>query len=221
MNRMLYHGCVVLFFSLLLCLSPAVFAAEKSPSSTDQSRTKAEKYLSKSLDTPLNTGQQESSPEVNSSLDSSDSGSSMTWFFIKVVLGLAVILGGIWLISKVIEQSGMAGTGSDIMGVRSTLALGQNQYLQIVQVGPQYFMLGVTENNVTKLDEITDSDTIDALRLDNEGSSEIDGPRGFSDIISNLVGTTNHDFSGQKTSDYLDDLTSRVSQLNDEAESGS
>lgn len=217
MSRLSFHGCLALVVSLVLFTSSPLLAEKTSPTKSS-SKTEAEKYLSKSLDTPLGDENSETAPEVTASLGEESSGSSMTWFFIKVVLGLGVILGGIWLITKVIERSGMAGAGNEFMGVRSTLPLGQNQYLQIVQIGPQYFMLGVTENNVTKLGEITDSETIDALQLDEEESAD-EGPQGFSDVISNLIGTRDHDFnSNQTTSDYLSDLTSRVSQLNDEPE---
>lgn len=217
MAQVTVRGCTVLFLSFLLVLPLGLQAAE-NPSGPPEETTNTDQYLNQSLDTPLNEGDEGSDPELSASFENESSGTSMTWFFLKVVLGLGVILGAIWLISKVIERSGMAGTGNDVMGIRSTLTLGQNQYLQIVQIGPRYFMLGVTENNITKLEEIKDTDTIEALKLHEEETSEQEGPRGFSDIITNLVGTKNHDFKGQNSSDYLSDLTNKVSQLKDEAE---
>lgn len=217
MVRVAVRGCVVLFFSLFLLLPLNLQAAQQSSGASEPANG-TDKFLNQSLDTPLAEGEEESSPDFSASIENESSGTSMTWFFVKVLLGLGVILGAIWLISKVVERSGMAATGNEMMGIRSTLTLGRNQYLQIVQIGPRYFMLGVTDNNITKLDEITDADTIDALKLHEEEGADQEGPQGFSEVISNLIGTNNHDFKGQKTSDYLSDLTNKVSQLKDEAE---
>ncbi|MFB6344711.1 MAG: flagellar biosynthetic protein FliO [bacterium] len=214
MTRVSFRYWLALSLILFVFCPSLASAAEKF---TPTSQTESEKFLSQSLDTPLTTGQEQSDPDINADLDNSSSGTSMTWFFIKVVVVLAIILGGIWLLSKILEKSGMAGTGNEIMGVRSTLSIGQNQYLQIVQVGPRYFMLGVTENSVTKLDEITDSDTIEALQLNESDNQDGQQPRGFAEIFSNFVGSKNHDFKEESTSEYLDDLTDRVNQLKDEA----
>lgn len=199
-------------FSFLV--TPAV--SQSNASSNTNPKTDSEKYLNQSLDSPVQQSEDEEITEFEGTLGNSSSGTNMFWFLLKIGFALIVVVAGIWLVSKFLEKSGMTGANNELMGVRSTLPLGQNQYLQIVQVGKQFFMLGVTDNQVSMLDEITDSDTIRSLK--NSTSDGSGGNGGFGDIIRNAIGTDSHQFNEKDTGDYLDELQQKISRLGNERE---
>lgn len=181
-------------------------------SSSSSSQTKS--YLDRSMDTVLESTNEDTSPRFESSLDSS-SYSAMSWFLGKVIVVLGIISGIIWLVGKFLKRSGMAGGENEIMGVRSTLPLGNNQYMQIVQVGPQYFMLGVTDSKITMLGELEDADTIQSLRLDQSDNDDdtSSSDNGFQNLMKQFTGAKDHQFQDENNGDYLDQLQQKISQI--------
>jgi flagellar protein FliO/FliZ len=211
--------CLCLILAILLLPSPLIAQQSGNGSTANSTRaetgTNTDEYLNQSLDTGVLSGEEEES-QLNGNLQAQSSGSNLVWFFLKIGFGLGVVIGGIWLVSKVLQKSGMTGTDSELMGIRSTLPVGQNQYLQIVQVGSQYFMLGVTENQVTMLDELTDQDTIRSIR--NEDQQSTTETQGFSDVIKNAIGMDDHEFNQQDSNDHLDELHQKIDDIRNERE---
>jgi flagellar protein FliO/FliZ len=199
---------------LLVGLPSLSFAQDTN---TASSASDVDAYLNKSLDTSPEGDTDEELGAFQGNFSNDDSSSGVAWFFVKIAVGLGIVTGGIWLVSKLLEKSGMTGTDSDVMGVRSTLPLGQNQYLQIVQVGDQYFMLGVTDNNISMLDELTDTDTIRALHQEKD-PDERNTSGGFGDVIQNVIGTDDHSFNQKDTEDYLDELHQKINRMSEEGE---
>lgn len=218
MRKFAVRFCAVVLLFLGCVGVPPSLLAQSSPESTSSDTVNS--YLDQSLDTPLAQGDDEETAAFQGDFTNDASGSSVTWFFLKIGFGLGVVIAGIWFVSKLLQKSGVAGTNSDLMGVRATLPLGQNQYLQIVQVGSQYFMLGVTDNGVNMLDELTDADTIRAVRQEDE--REDDGSSGgFGDVIRSVIGTDDHSFNQTNNNDYLEELHQKINRIGDEGETQS
>lgn len=198
-------------FLLLLSVN-FIFVSGLYAESPDQS-VKTDAYLNQSMDTVLQASEEESSPNLNSSLTYS-SDAALGWFLVKVLVVLGVLTAVIFFGGKFLKQSGMTGAENEIMGIRSTLPLGQNQYLQIVQVGPQYYMLGVTENQVSMLGELEDTDTIQSLRMNESDDGESNSPEGsFQKIIQQFTGSKNHQFTDDESTSDLDQLKEKINQI--------
>jgi flagellar protein FliO/FliZ len=195
------------------------FSYAQRTSSSGSSSNEVDAYLNQSLDTGSEGDTEGQVGAFAGNLSDNESESGITWFFIKVAFGLGIVTAGIWLVSKLLQKSGMTGTNSGVMEVRSTLPLGQNQYLQIVQVGNQYFMLGVTDNNISMLDELTDSDTIRTLHQEPD-QNERNTSGGFGEVIRNVIGTDDHEFNQKDTEDYLDELHQKINRIGQEGEPG-
>lgn len=167
-------------------------------------------------DTPaLNNFQAESS-----SMRVDRSNSSMTWYLLKTLLILVALSAGVWGLLKFMKKTGIGGASNPFMSIHSTLALGQSQYLQIVQVGKRFYMLGVTDSQVQLLDEIEDEDTITDLRLysgTSEEESESNQNKGFQNIFQQFVGTGQHSFQNEteenKNETELSDLRTKIENL--------
>ncbi len=210
----------VQYFSVLVCLFSFLVPSPCTHAQTSSSSNEVDAYLNQSLDTGPENDTDEEIGTFQGDLSGNESDSGITWFFIKIALGLGIVTAGIWIVSKLLQKSGMTGANSDVMGVRSTLPLGQNQYLQIVQVGNQYFMLGVTDNNISMLDELTDSDTIRALHQEKDPNDR-NTSGGFSEVIRNVIGTDDHDFNQKDTEDYMDELHQKINRIGQEGEPSS
>ncbi|MFB6355008.1 MAG: FliO/MopB family protein, partial [bacterium] len=102
--------------------------------------TRSEKYLKKSIGDYDTTsgGALDSQDAEELSNHAEQTNTSISWFIFKTVIALAVLSGVIWLVSKFLKKTGFGSGDSELMNIRSTLPLGQNQYLQIVQVGKQF-----------------------------------------------------------------------------------
>lgn len=93
-------------------------------------------------------------------------GTLTVWDFVKMVLILGGILGFIYAICYLLKRSsGKKSVNSDLITLISSQSLGGSRGLHIVEVGNQIFLLGVAENTVQLISEITDKETIDTIRL--------------------------------------------------------
>lgn len=89
---------------------------------------------------------------------------SSTLRIVSSLLAVIILAFGLsWLIQK------KAGFGSNVFGkVLGVLPLDNRRMIYLVDVMGKVLILGVTENNINMLGEVTDKDTLDALRLQNE-----------------------------------------------------
>lgn len=216
MRKCLVATVLLLVLANVSILPPTHAAKQTKDSSAQQPESESvDAFLNESLDTPVQGAENDRTDQFQGAINNQSSGSGLVWFFIKVGIALGIVIAGIWLVSKLLQKSGMTGTDSDVMGVRSTLPLGQNQYLQIVQVGSQYFMLGVTENQINLLDELTDNDVIRSIKNEEKQNGQ-PGNQGFGEIIKNAIGVENHQFNSKDTEDYLDELQQKINRIGEE-----
>lgn len=206
---------VVTVCFILALFFPSTLSAKKK-SENDKTQN-SEEYLSKPLQSSSESDGLSDDLNVNTQR-SATSSSGIGWFFGKVLLGLIVIAGGIWITAKFLQSSGMVGSQKEWLAVQSSLPLGQNQQLQIVQVGSTYLMLGVTKNNINLLGELTDSETIRKLKLDESDDAESNQQGGFDfgELVQKFTSDSEDNFSPNTEEDYLDTLRQKVSQLDQE-----
>jgi flagellar protein FliO/FliZ len=87
--------------------------------------------------------------------------------FVRLIFSLAVVIGLMWVAANVLRKRGvMTGGGARRNGPRVDVELvarkhlGRNSSIVIVRVGDRSMVLGVTEHQVTKLDD-TETPEID------------------------------------------------------------
>lgn len=83
----------------------------------------------------------------------------------RIVLGLGVVIGLIYFIAKWAKRKTGFSNQNKVISNVGGVPVGQNKQVQIINVGKQYFLIGVGEN-VELLTEITDEDTIEQLEAD-------------------------------------------------------
>lgn len=172
-------------------------AAKTAPAAenkTDSAPKKAdsledfEKQLQKELDTtPDRPGTTTEQPSV-------------LWQFVRTLLTLGVLLGVFYGIFRLYKFRRELPT-QNFSAVSSIYEypLGQNQRLQIIEIAGKLMVLGVSENSIQLISEISDKYTVDRIKLDCAEDSK--QPRAdFLTELSRAIKTNIADRLGKKNS---------------------
>jgi flagellar biosynthetic protein FliO len=113
---------------------------------------------------------------------------SIAWMIIKTILVLALFIGGFYMFFKFVTQkAGLHISGQEAVQILSTVPVGTNKFIQIIDVAGKVFLIGVSDNNISLLTEIKDRVDIDRIRLLSSKSTPVHG-NSFQDFISAQIG---------------------------------
>lgn len=91
---------------------------------------------------------------------------STVWLIFKTIFVLGSIIGGFYFFFKfVTKKTGIQLLGQEVVKILSVVPLGQNKYIQVVDMAGKVLVLGITDNAINVLSEIHDKDEIDRMRL--------------------------------------------------------
>lgn len=93
------------------------------------------------------------------------------WTVIKVILYLGVFgVAGYFIVKFVIAKSSAVPSSEDVNVVEVVLTkqVGMGSYLQIVKVGPSYYLLSLSGEGSRFIDKITDKETLDFIELNKD-----------------------------------------------------
>lgn len=101
------------------------------------------------------------------------SGSSLSTFsyIFSLLLTFAIVVGLAYLTSKYLSRRLTPAMQSNNMLIRDVVSLGTNKALYLVEIGNRVFLLGVTDHNITSLQEFTDEKFIADLRTKGDAFS--------------------------------------------------
>lgn len=112
---------------------------------------------------------------------------SYAWLIIKTILILGFLVGGFYYFFRfVTRKTGIKTLGGDVVQVLSIVPIGQNRFLQIIDLAGRILVLGVTDASVNLITEIKDRDEINKIKLESSKSKPIQ-PGGFQEYISSYI----------------------------------
>lgn len=109
---------------------------------------------------------------------------SYSWLIIKTILVLGMLVGGFYYFFRfVTKKAGIQVLGKEVIQILSLVPVGQNKFLQVVEIAGRILVIGVTESNISLITAIEDKEEIDRIRL---LSSKSTPPKsgGFQEYIS-------------------------------------
>ncbi|MBN1500406.1 MAG: flagellar biosynthetic protein FliO [Spirochaetes bacterium] len=113
---------------------------------------------------------------------------STGWMFFKFFLIVALLLTGFYFFFRFVsKKTGMSVIGRSAVDVISAVPVGQNKFIQIIDVAGKMLVLGVTDSNINLLTEITEKDQKDKIRLQSSKSSSGDKTT-FQQYVENTAG---------------------------------
>jgi len=115
---------------------------------------------------------------------------SAAWMFIKMLLVLGIFAGGFYYFYRfVTKRAGGSVFGGEAIKVLSVASLGQNKFLHVVDLAGKVLVLGVSDNAINLITEITEKDQIDRIRiLATRTPPPHSGAGGFQDHVMGEIG---------------------------------
>jgi flagellar protein FliO/FliZ len=175
----------VIFFSSIFVLCPIKQYAEEK---TVKEKTATETHNKQSGNTGENNNKTAASE--NSLYDyerPTVEDESYVWLFFKTLIVLAMLVGGFYYFYRfVTKKTGIQSVGREVIKILSIVPVGQNKFLQVVDLAGRIMVIGVSDSNINLITEIKDKDEIDRIRLLSSKSSPVQ-PGGFQEYISKYM----------------------------------
>ncbi|MFH0974628.1 MAG: flagellar biosynthetic protein FliO [Spirochaetota bacterium] len=112
---------------------------------------------------------------------------SYVWLFFKTLIVLAMLVGGFYYFYRfVTKKTGIQSVGREVIRILSIVPVGQNKFLQVVDLAGRIMVIGVSDSNINLITEIKDKDEIDRIRILSSKSSPVQ-PGGFQEYVSKYV----------------------------------
>lgn len=114
---------------------------------------------------------------------------SYGWLIFKTIFIIGLLLGGFYYFFRfVTKKAGLQLLGQDVIQVLSVAPLGQNKFIQVVDLAGRVLVIGVTDSTISVITEIKEKDEIDRIRLLSSRSMPAVTGGGFQDFITKQVG---------------------------------
>jgi flagellar protein FliO/FliZ len=120
-------------------------------------------------------------PEFN------DNRVSYPLMILRTIAVMGVIIIGIYFLFRLlIKKKSKLVTDSEVVNVLATYPLAANRIIQVVDIGGQVLVLGVSDSSINLITELQDKEVIDRIRL--ASSKEHGGAGTFRETFMNLLG---------------------------------
>ncbi len=178
----------IIILTLVVCALPFGFAesdesgqegqAEGAPAgdSSAQAADETQMTFESEDDADAGTAAENGEPSAINSLG--------VWDFVRMILVLGVVIAAIYVVFYLLKRaSGGRLENSPIIRVLGSRALPGNKGLHLIEVGRQVFLIGVGDDSIALVSEISDQESLDELRL--SASAQAPPSRGsFADMLS-------------------------------------
>lgn len=173
-------------FIVPICSIHAQSQSADSSSSSEQSQSQVEQSFSIATDPSQITL---ASPNTNSSAENKSP--STIFLFVKMILVLAVVIAIIYAIVFLMKR-GMKQPSENDPFLRNVtrLTLSPGKSVQVVTLVDHAYLVGVTDNNINLIAEITDKELIDTMNLYFDKKTNTRRPRSFSDVLDIFLRNT-------------------------------
>ena len=106
-------------------------------------------------------------------------------YIVSLLLTFLLVLGLAYLTSRFLGQRMTSGGGFGSGKIYATLSLGPNRAVYVIEIAGKFMVLGVTEQNITMLNEITSLADIEQLKV----TQNVDmPPEQFSSVFYRQIG---------------------------------
>lgn len=110
---------------------------------------------------------------------------AMSGYILSLLLTFLLVLGLAYFTSRFLGQRMTRGGGFGSGKIYATLSLGPNRSVYVVEIAGKFMVLGVTEQNITMLNEITSLSDIEQLKTT---QNIVMPPEQFSSVFHRQIG---------------------------------
>jgi flagellar biogenesis protein FliO len=121
---------------------------------------------------------------------------SYPFMILRTIAVMGVIIIGIYFLFRLlIRNKNRVVTDSEIIKILATYPLAANRIIQVVDIGGQVLVLGVSDSSINLITELEDQEIIDRIRI--SSSKEKTGAATFKDTFMSLLGGKPYKKPGQ------------------------
>lgn len=143
---------------------------------------------------------------------------SYIWMILKTIIIMAMLVGGFYTFFRYItKRAGIQTMGGDVMQILSVIPVGQNKFIQIVDVAGRVLLLGISDSGINLITEIKEKDEIDRLRILSTRQRPQQEPAGFQDFITKQIGKIIEKIQEKRTGLKKNPSSSEYSSHSDES----
>ena len=114
---------------------------------------------------------------------------SYVWSFFKMLIILGIMVGIFYYFFKFVSKKANINNSPDsISKTLSVIPIAQNKFLQVVDLGGKILVLGVSDNSINLVTEITEKHEIDKIRVSSSTDSQTPSNTSFGDFFRKQVG---------------------------------
>ncbi len=108
---------------------------------------------------------------------------------IKTLLILGIFGICIYYFARYIsKKQGLSFPHLNVIKIITSIPVGTNRFVQVIEVGNKYYLIGSTDSNINLLTEVVDKETLNMIKiLKNKQAERIDTPTFFS-FLNNFLG---------------------------------
>ncbi len=128
---------------------------------------------------------------------------STLWLFIRMIIVLALVTAAIYGVVTLLRRGINPAQQQDAY-LRSVaqVNLGTGKTAQVITLGEQAFLIGVSENSVTLISEITDKELIDSMNINAEKQPS-GKPRDFASLLNKFLPLKSEIVEQKKVNEYF------------------
>jgi flagellar protein FliO/FliZ len=200
----IWISVILTLFFVCGSLTPALYAAKEK---ADPGKVTADKQTEMKNDA-VEESAEEGIPGVTkrdySEEDFKPAGEeeSYAWMVIKTILILAIMVGGFYYFFRfVTKQAGIQVRGQDFVQTLAMVPVGQNKYIQVVDLAGKVLVLGVSDNGINLITEIVNHEEIDRIRVLGSQAS-VQEQKGFQEYFKNQIGKVVDKISDKKSAGH-------------------
>ncbi len=236
--RVLKRGILpgaILLFAINVAVSPLFSAPEVKKDAAPQKELKAPVKEDKGRDEgkEKKAGAKEIKPpgsEFKGEFGPKAEEESTAWMIFKAILILGTLVGSFYYFFRyVTKKTGIQVLGEDVIKVLAVSPVGQNKYIQVIDLAGKILVVGITDGAINLITEVTDKEEIDRIRLlGSRVAPAVAG--GFQELVRKQVGkvvdriheksgrgsahASDYTLEGERDLDYLKLQKDRLKNLN-------
>lgn len=123
---------------------------------------------------------------------------NLFWELIKVVFSLAIVLGVAYLIFQFLSKRSPLFTRGQFITIIENTFIAPNKSISIVEVGNRFLIVGVTEQNITLLTEITDNQVIAIFKEKKNGNENDQTNNSFEGYLASFLSKVGNSSNEEK-----------------------
>ncbi|WP_407425229.1 FliO/MopB family protein [Treponema sp.] len=173
------HNCLLKILYIGILLSFFQFSVSAQESNLNQQQSAVEQTASENQKPYW--GSQNGGQTVNSP--------STFGLFFKMVFALALVTGIAYFALRVLKRSTKLSNSDDpFLRHVSHLSLSPSRSVDVVTILDHAYILGVSDNNVNLVGEITDKELVNSMNLYADKNDSTKRPRSFEDVLNIFMG---------------------------------